>query len=552
MKSCFLLTCATALFSVAIVGAQPASLPHLEKRGGATQLMVDGRPFLMLGGEVTNSASSSPEYMAQYWPKMAAAGLNTVLAAVTWELTEPEPGVFDFSLVDGMIRDARRYNQHLILLWFGSWKNGVSTYPPLWVKRDAAKYPLFTAENGVHTTNLSVFYEVNWKADAHAFAALMRHIKEVDGEGHTVVMIQVENEVGCGGGTRDFSPAAKTAYDGAAPKALLDYMAKNRERLVPEFRKQWESTGGKTSGTWREVFGGEPIANEIFMSWYYSQYVDQVVKAGKAEYPIPMFINVDLGEKIGGYSAGGALPIQLNVWQQGAPSLDIIGPDIYLPNFADWCALYHRSGNPLWIPETSTNPGNAFFAIGAHSGMGISPFGIERSADAGTPFAKAYAVLGQLAPAILEAQARGSIGAVLVTRDGAPQKISLGNYTLEFKMSQGRRPPAAAPAVAAPNAPPPSGYAMVISTGPEDYILAGNMVQVTFSVNSPGPSTAAVGALEEGDYVDGRWVPGRRLNGDDIIMNYDAINQAIKNDSGQGFRLTGDGPRIVRLKLYRY
>jgi hypothetical protein len=559
MKLRHLAPCAVALLGAALAAAQPVSpsIPHLEKRGGVTQLIVDGRPFLMLGGELTNSASSNLDYLAPYWPKLAAANINTVLAAVSWELIEPAPGQFDFALVDGMIREARKHNQRLIFLWFGSWKNGMSSYPPLWVKRDPKQYPLFQAENGVSIAYMSVFYEANWKADASAYAALMRHIREVDGEAHTVIMMQVENEVGCPGGTHDWVPPAKAAFAGPVPRQLLDYMARNKDALVPEFRKVWEAAGAKTNGTWEEVFGKDPMTNEIFMAWHYALYVDKVAKAGKAEYPIPMYINVDLGEKIGGYSAGGALPIVLNVWQQGAPGIDIIGPDIYLPNFADWCGWYHRSGNPLWIPETSSNAANAFYAIGKHAAMGISPFGIERGADAGTPYAKAYDALAQAAALILEAQAKGTIDVAVLTEANAAQSLKMGAYSLDFKMGGGRRgaAPPAAPAAGAAGGRgggAPQSYAMAIETGPDDYVIVGNGVQLGFSVNAPGPSTAAIGALEEGVYVNGAWTPGRRLNGDDIMMNYDAPNKAIKNDSGEGYRFPTDGPKIVHLKLFRY
>ena len=545
------LPCAVALFGISMTAAQSVStspIPHLEKRGKVTQLIVDGRPFLILAGELTNSASSSMEYMTPYWPKLAAANMNTVLAAVTWELVEPEPGKFDFALVDGAIREARRNHLHLIFLWFGSWKNGESTYTPLWVKKNQRQYPLFLTESGQVITYLSVFKEANWKADANAFAALMRHIREVDGDAHTVIMIQVENEVGCPGATRDQVPEAKTAFNAPVPRQLMDYMVKNKENLVPEFRQYWEAAGGKTSGTWADVFGGQPMTNEIFMAWYYALYVDKVAKAGKAEYPLPMFINVDLGESIGQYSSGGALPIQLNVWQQGAPGIDIIAPDIYLPNFAEWCARYDRSGNPLWIPETRGDAANALYAIGNHAAMGISPFGIERQADATTPLAQAYGLLAQAAPQILEAQAKGTIKAVSLNSQHPTETVQLGSYTLAFSMARMRQP-APAPTANGDNAQA-SSYAIVISANPDEYVILGSGLQATF--NGPGPSPAAVAMLEEGTYVDGRWVPGRRLNGDDIMLNYDAPNKAIKNESGQGFRLAGGPPKALHLQIYGY
>ena len=448
MKLRYVLPCVVALFGIGMANAQsasPSSIPHLEKRGKATQLIVDGRPFLILAGELTNSASSSMEYMAPYWPKLAAANMNTVLAAVTWELVEPEPGKFDFALVDGAIREARRNRLRLIFLWFGSWKNGESTYTPLWVKKNPKQYPLFLAENGQAITYLSVFKEANWKADARAFAALMRHIREVDGEAHTVIMMQVENEVGCPGATRDQVPEAKAAFNAPVPKQLMDYMVEEQGepglRIPPVLgssrRQDFRNVGGSVRRP--------PMTNEIFMAWYYARYVDKVAKAGKTEYPLPMFINVDLGEAIGQYSSGGALPIQLNVWQQGAPGIDIIAPDIYLPDFAEWCARYDRSGNPLWIPETRGDAANAFYAIGNHAAMGISPFGIERQADATTPLAQAYGLLAEAAPEILEAQSKGTIKAVSLNAQHPTETVQLGNYTLAFSMAKMRRP-APAPA----------------------------------------------------------------------------------------------------------
>jgi hypothetical protein len=294
------------------------------------------------------------------------------------------------------------------------------------------------------------------------------------------------------------------------------------------------------------------MTNEIFMAWYYALYVDKVAKAGKAEYALPAYINVDLGESIGGYSAGGALPIQLNVWQQGAPGIDIIGPDIYLPNFEEWCARYDRSGNPLWIPETRGDAANLFTAIGNHAAIGFSPFGIERQADATTPLAQAYALLTQAAPEVLEAQAKGAIKAVTLSAQHPAETVQLGNYSFAFSMGRSRQP--APPATAAPaaggGAAQTSSYAIVISTGPDDYTILGSGLQATF--NGPGGSAAAVAKLEEGTYVDGRWVPGRRLNGDDIMLNYDAPNKAIKGESGQGFRLAAGAPKAVHLQIYQY
>ena len=195
------LVATTILISLSSTAAFPqakpsSNIPHLEKQGTATQLIVEGKPYLVLGAELNNSSASSMEYMRPLWPKIAATNLNTVLATVSWELMEPEEGRFDFSLVDGLIQDARRYNLRLIMIWFGSWKNGKSTYQPVWVKTNQQRFPIIQDEKGKGLPTLTTLSDATRDADARAFAALMRHIREVDGDAHTVLMIQVENEVG--------------------------------------------------------------------------------------------------------------------------------------------------------------------------------------------------------------------------------------------------------------------------------------------------------------------------------------------------------------------
>ncbi len=541
----------------------PAVLPHLEKRGAATQLIVDAKPYLMLGGEVSNSIASNLDSMRPAWPKLAAMHINTVLTPISWELIEPEEGKFDFSLVDGQIRDARSNNLRLVLLWFGSWKNSVSTYTPIWVKKDTRRFPLLVDENGNALDMLSVSSESNREADAKAFAALMRHIRMVDGQQRTVLMMQVENEVGIRGALRDHSPEAGKALNGPVPKELIDFMAKHRDTLVPEFRKQWEDAGGKTSGAWAEVFGKGRGADNIFMAWHYASYMGRVAAAGKAEYPLPMFVNAALGDQIGQYSSGGPLWDVINVWQAAAPSIDILSPCTYWSKFTEWCARYNSSGNPLFIPETRSDPGQAFYAIGRHALIGFSPFGIERSADANSPLARAYDVLGQLSTLILEAQAKGTIASVGLDQDTPSDKVQLGGYTFEVRPGRMRpaRQPGAPPAARGgspagtpgmvPAAPIPS-YVLILSTGPDQFIVAGAGIQMTFQPAGAGPRTAAIAVAEEGKYEGGRWIPGRRLNGDDTMLGYSLGALASQHQSGQGLRFAADAPNIVRLTLYRY
>src|SRR5579872_1378752 len=227
---------------------QSFSFPHLEKRGTAAQLVVDGKPFLILGGEVHNSSSSSLDYMRPLWPRLTAIPLNTVVTPLSWELIEPQEGKFDFTLIDGLIQGARQNNLRLVFLWLASWKNGASSYAPLWVKRDTRRFPRILGKDGQPVEVLTPLGKESMEADARAFAAVMRHVREVDGEAHTVLMMQVENEVGVLGDSRDRSPAANQAIAGQAPKELMAYLQQHREALIPEFRHGWEAAGAKSNG----------------------------------------------------------------------------------------------------------------------------------------------------------------------------------------------------------------------------------------------------------------------------------------------------------------
>src|SRR6185369_11707954 len=227
------------LFAQSIVIAQQPRAPYLRKQGTATQLIVDEKPFLVLAGELGNSSSSNAEYMRPIWPKLAAMNLNTVLIPVYWELLETTEGKFDFSLIDALIQDARKYNMRLVPLWFASWKNSMSSYAPSWVKTNQKRFPRSQERNGNGMEILSPFSKENVETDARAFAAFMRHLREFDGRDHTVIMVQVENEIGMIPDSRDRSSTAEKLFKEPVPAELMTYLEKRRETLIPEFRASW-------------------------------------------------------------------------------------------------------------------------------------------------------------------------------------------------------------------------------------------------------------------------------------------------------------------------
>ena len=249
-----------------------------------THLVVDGAPMLVLGGEVHNSSSSSVEYMKGVWPHLAAQHLNTVLVPLAWETIEPSEGHFDFRNLDGLLAGAADNHLRLGLLWFGAWKNTYSSYVPAWVKMDQSRFPRVESSSGRGTERLSPFSATVRNADARAFAALMHHLREVD-TAHTVILVQVENEVGVIPESRDHSAVAETAFAGHVPAALTRYLETHRAALNPELRTTWEQAGARTSGTWQQVFGDAPLTDDLFMAWQYAIYTQAVTAAGKAQYP---------------------------------------------------------------------------------------------------------------------------------------------------------------------------------------------------------------------------------------------------------------------------
>ena len=219
----FALYLAVGSIACVTVLAEPAEIPRLEKRGQATQLIVDGKPWLILGGETTNTASSDLAYMNTVWPQLARLNLNTVLVAVAWSWVEPAEGRFDFTLVDGLLEGARQHNLRVVFLWFGSWKNSLSSFVPAWVKADQQRFPRVQIKGGKSIEVLSTFSDANREADTRAYVAFMRHLKEADRQRRTCLMIQLQNEVGVLGDSRDRGAAANAAFAGAVPKELMGY-----------------------------------------------------------------------------------------------------------------------------------------------------------------------------------------------------------------------------------------------------------------------------------------------------------------------------------------
>jgi beta-galactosidase GanA len=275
-------------------------IPHFRKTKTSSQLIVHGEPYLMLSAELHNSTLGSAEFMAttNIWQNMKEMHINTLLGSVSWEQIEPMERHFDFTNLEAVVLAAREHGMKLVLLWFGSFKNALSTYVPAWVKRNVKRFPrVHTVEAGNRRRTielLSPFSETCWTADAKAFGMLMAHLRNFDAQHSTVVMVQVENEIGLLGDYRDRSKAAEREYSKAVPEDLLKHLRTEYTRLHPDFTKRFpDLRSASTKASWKEVFGStsEINAEEIFMANAFSKYIQQVASAGKAAYPIPLYAN---------------------------------------------------------------------------------------------------------------------------------------------------------------------------------------------------------------------------------------------------------------------
>jgi beta-galactosidase GanA len=527
------------------------------------QLRIDGKPFLVLGGELHDSSSSTKSDLDARWPRITALGLNTVLAAISWELIEPVEGQFDFSTVDSLLDGARANDLKVVPLWFGIWKNGLSSYRPSWVKRDPARFPLARAHEGSAVQVLSVFSEHNRDADARAFAALMRHIKEVDQEHRTVIMVQVENEVGILGPSRDHSAEAVAAYRAPVDREFLAFLRQNSDGLKPVIA---EAIAGEAPvGGWGATFGESLETDELFQGLGYARYVDFVVAAGRAKYELPYFINTWLdspeyspeksrfapygGQIPGNYPSGGPLPQAFEAWLYGAPNLTMLTPDIYFGDFTEWCRQYAASEVGFFIPELkkdSSGIAGIHIAMGSFGAIGTSPFGIDGNDDEYAPedkelLATSYRALANLSDVILAAQRRGEIVGFELTGERPEVVVEFGGHRLRIIRDRDDGSGAALP----------TAWGLVATDGEGGYAGTGAGFSVTFESFTEG-RTAALEDVESGRFEADGWVTEQVLNGDETLSGeiwrfpYFAVIPGIS--FGEAFPKA----RVLRARVYEY
>lgn len=508
-----LLYCTIAHLQLAI-----AQIPQLRQQGNITQLIVKNKPFIILGGELGNSSASTLQSMQPIWEKLKTMHLNTVLIPVYWELLEPQEGTFDFQLLQELISEARKNDLKIVFLWFGSWKNSMSSHAPAWVKRNQDKYPRVKDENGRSQEILSSFSDNNLQTDQRAFEKLMGFLKEFDGTQHTVIMVQVENEIGMLPSARDHAPLAQEVYQKGVPTELMRYLQQNKEKLVPEFLQLWKINGYKTTGSWETVFGKGVQTDEIFMAWHYAQFANRITAAGKKIYPLPMFVNAALNHRPGkepgtGYPSAGPLPHLMDVWKAAGTAVDFLSPDFYNPDFKHWNDLYTRQGDPLFIPEhrfDATVAAKALYSIAHYNALGFAPFSIESTEKPSEEgLGKMYQLIESLTPLITAQQGKDKIAGVLLDKNQSESIVRMGKYELSCKheFTLGWSPGASA-------AEWPPASAILIQIGEDEFYFAGTGVVVTFKPIENSALNVGLLKVDEGAFENQKWNILRHLNGD--------------------------------------
>ena len=551
------------LLCLLTMGAQAQRQPRLEHRDNSTaRIVVNDRPMLMIGGELGNSSASTPEDVKRTFSHLHKMGLNTVLVPVSWELIEPQEGEFDMGTLDVILSEARHNELKVVLLWFGAWKNSMSCYAPEWFKRDVKRFPRAHTSEGVPVEEASSLSKNVLEADKRAFCHVMAYLRDHDALEQTVIMVQVENEIGMIEVPRDYSANATRLYQSAVPKQLTDYLKRHQKSLHPYLKEKLQPQA-KAGANWAQLFGDDIYTEEIFQTWTYATYVEQIAKAGREIYNLPMYVNVALNSrdrKPGQYPSGGPLAHLIDLWHCGAPSIDVLGVDIYDKGIKSWLAKYHQPNNPLFVPEIRLEDKDAMYALyafGHHGAMGFCPFSIEdypltttsnandwKQMDLSqddqlnafssvgsslSPLVASYQLLRQTEPLILERQGTKDMDAVLLDNEQREAEIVTADgirLTVKHSYSLGWEP-------GAKDAEWPETACIILRLGKEDYLVIGSGVVVTFQ------QRIGLAKCEEVEIVDGKQRIIRHLNGD-------------QTHQGRHVRIPVGAFQIQHFKLYRY
>ena len=327
------------------------------------------------------SSEPKPTTRARAHRKLSASfarvremGANTVLAAVAWDLFEPEEGLFDTTLIDEMLAACRREGLRLIPLWFGAWKNGQSTYAPAWVKTNIDRFPRAEIGDEGPVEHLSPFGVGNGHSRRGGVPGA-DGASAGGGSGGTVVMVQVENEVGLLGDSRDRSALADRDWSESVPAAVLAAISAAaspprargmgrrriaRDRVMGRGIRRLTHSPRSLHGTrlrppHRDRRRSRP--RRVRDSPLRQRMAEQptgvgFARSGRASRePEEPVVTMAGGAQPGTYPSGGPLPRVAPIWTAPAPSLDFLAPDIYFGDPDTIFDEFRRVASRLFIPE---------------------------------------------------------------------------------------------------------------------------------------------------------------------------------------------------------
>jgi hypothetical protein len=444
----------------------------------------------------------------------------------------------------------------------------MSCYAPLWFKQNYKKYSRAYTKAGKPLEIAGSFSENVREADNRAFSQLMKHIAATDKD-NTVIMMQIENEIGMLEDARDYSAEANTLFNEAVPGILIDYLSKNKKTLHPRLAEKWGKQGFREKGGWQEIFGDDLYTDELFMAWSYAQYVEKLAQSARSIHNIPLYVNAAMnsrGRKPGEYPSAGPLAHLIDIWHCGAPTIDIFAPDLYDKGFIDWTAQYKLHNNPLFIPEVKLGKNNgvqAFYVFGEHDAIGYCPFSIENAGE-DAPLVQAYSKLGELMPVLTRYQGQGQSKGLLFDQESKERILHYDDLRITcrhfFTLPWDPR--------AADGSEWPEAGGIILRLAKDEYIVAGCGIVVEFEKESE-KKTDDVKELGEDGFMNrgGRQVEQTAWDGS-LRAGIGTVDEISIDENGEfGYirRLNGDQTHqgrhvrvgvddfsILHVKLYEY
>jgi len=377
---------------------------------------------------------------------------------------------------------------------------------------------------------LSPFGANTLEADRRAFTALMKHLQAVDAAQHTVILVQVENEVGTYGLARDHGAAAEAAFAADVPAEVL--------------RAKPPTASGAAHGAWRAVYGD--YADEYFHAWAIARYVEAIAKSGRAAHELPIYVNNALRNPLepmapwhSNFASGGPTFDVIDIYKAVAPHVDVVGLDLYAPESEQVAASlsrFQRPDNALFVPEMGNSPRYAryVYEILGRGAFGVVPFGIDYSRDSNyplgsplsdarlvAPFAPVYAAFAPMQSQWSQWAAEGRTHGIAEGEDRKPQTIAMDGWKAQVSFGEwqfGERSWPQLKDSVPPGTETPSGGVAIAQIGPDEFIVVGEHVRVRIeAADAAQAATAQLVSADEGHFdAQGRWVTERRWNGDQV------------------------------------